>query len=84
VTVDVFHNWDQWNEAKSFTISQSSFDSGGSEWESWNDPDWGANLQRADSLGLARAVQMRISGDGSNPWYLNSIGYKFNPRKIKV
>lgn len=84
VTVDVYHNWDQWNEVKSFSISQSAFDGGGSQWESWNDPDWGAKLERADSLGLARAVQMRISGDGSNPWYLNSLGYKFNPRKIKV
>jgi hypothetical protein len=53
-------------------------------WTSWNEPDWGSTFSRADSLGLARAVQIKIAGNGTNPWAMNSISYKYNPRKIKV
>jgi hypothetical protein len=84
VDVTVYHDWDQLHEVKSFTISQDAIDSSGTTWSSWNEPDWGSTFSRADSLGLARAVQLKFAGNGTDPWSMNSISYKYNPRKIKV
>jgi len=84
VAVDVYHDWDQLHEVKSFTITQDAVDQTGVTWSSWNEPDSGSAFLRADSLGLARAVQLKIAGNGTQPWALNSISYKYNPRKIKI
>jgi len=72
------------HEVKSFTITQDAVDQTGVTWSSWNEPDSGSAFLRADSLGLARAVQLKIAGNGTQPWALNSISYKYNPRKIKI
>ena len=84
VTMTVYHDWDQLHEIKSFTMSQDAVDDSNTSWTSWNEPDWGSAFSRADSLGLARAVQLKIAGNGTQPWAMNSISYKYNPRKIKV
>ena len=84
VDVKVYHDWDQLHEIKSFTMSQDAIDSTGTTWSSWNEPDWGSVHSRADSLGLARSVQLKIAGNGTQPWAMNSVSYKYNPRKIKV
>ena len=84
VNVKVYHDWDQLHEIKSFTMSQSAVDNTGTTWSSWNAPDWGSVHSRADSLGLARSVQMKIAGNGTDPWSVNAVSYKYNPRKIKI
>ena len=84
VAVTVYHDWDQLHEVKSFTMTQTAIDDTGTTWSSWNEPDWGSVHSRADSLGLSRAVQLKIAGNGTDPWSVNALSYKYNPRKIKV
>lgn len=56
--------------------------------DGWNEASWGggavgAQYQRGQRLGLARSVQLRISGPGSLGWGVNSITYKYTPRRIR-
>ena len=82
VDVTVYHDWDDTTEVKSFSVSQSGFISGAS-WQSWLPPDFGAEHHKTDSLGVARSVKLKFSGD-TGPWALYSLTYKFNPRKIQA
>lgn len=82
--VEVYHDWNQKSSVKSFTVSQEPIDISIESWQSWLDPDWGASHLKADSLGLSRAVQLKISGNGSDAWGLYSLTYKYNPRKVRV
>ena len=84
IDVDVYHDWNQGDVYKSFTVSQTGVDVSTETWQSWLDPDWGASHSKADSLGLSRAVQLKISGNGTNGWGLYSLLYKYNPRKVRV
>lgn len=40
-------------------------------------------VKTAKNLGLARCVQLRFTGQLSQPWGINSIGYKWQPRRVK-
>lgn len=84
VDVDVYHDWNQSATVKSFTVSQTGVDVSTETWQSWLDPDWGASHSKADSLGLSRAVQLKITGNGTDGWGLYSLTYKYNPRKVRV
>lgn len=81
--VYVYHNWRANDVIKSFTVSQEPFGISGESWQSWLEPDWGASHSKADSLGVARSVQIKLSGVASTPWAVYSLTYKFNPRKIQ-
>jgi hypothetical protein len=55
----------------------------------WSEADWGASASGSafiigKSLGLARSVQLKIQGEGGKPWGINSITYKYNPRKVRA
>ena len=57
--------------------------------DGWNEADWGESatgsaLAIGKSLGLARSVQLNIQGEGGKPWGVNSITYKYNPRKVRA
>lgn len=81
ISIAVYHDWDADTVHKTFNIFQDGF-TGGASWQSWLAPDFGAEHHKTDSLGVARSVQLKISGvDG--PWAIYSITYKFNPRKIQ-
>ena len=84
INVDVYHDWNQGDTVKSFTVSQTGIDVSTETWQSWLDPDWGASHSKADSLGLSRAVQLKITGNGTDGWGLYSLTYKYNPRKVRV
>lgn len=84
IDVDVYHDWNQSATVKSFTVSQTGVDVSTETWQSWLDPDWGASHSKADSLGLSRAVQLKITGNGTDGWGLYSLTYKYNPRKVRV
>lgn len=81
--VSVYHDWRANAIVKSFAVTQEPLDVGSESWQSWLDPDWGATHSKADSLGVARAVQLRLFGDGVNGWSVYSLTYKFNPRKVQ-
>jgi hypothetical protein len=84
VDVRVFHDWNQSDVVKSFTITQGAVDVSVETWQSWLDPDWGASHLKADSLGNSRAVQLKLVGNGTDGWGLYSLTYKYNPRKVRV
>lgn len=83
VRVDVYHDWDSYTPIKNFNLSSVAAQDDDT-WTSWGPPEFGANHVYADSLGLARAVKLKISNVDGNPWAFYSIVYKFNPRKMKV
>lgn len=84
VGVGVYHDWKSRELVKSFTVSQTSEDVGSESWQSWLEPDFGATHSKADSLGVARSVQLKLSGNQTDGWAVYSLTYKFNPRKIQA
>jgi hypothetical protein len=54
----------------------------------WGEATWGGGVEgsmfaRGSNLGLARSIQLKISGPGGLPWGVNSIAYKYVPRRIR-
>ena len=54
----------------------------------WGTGLWGAGAASAvvvtgSNLGLARCVQLEFSGELGKRWGINSIGYKFQSRRVK-
>ena len=82
--VEVYHDWNQSDTVKSFSIVQTGLDVSVETWQSWLDPDWGASHVKSDSLGNSRAVQLKIKGNGTDGWGLYALTYKYNPRKVRV
>jgi hypothetical protein len=94
LTVTVFRDWEEANPRRIFTVDLSAT-AEGMLWSSnpadpgWGEADWGANAAgslfvRGSNLGLARGVQLKVAGPGGKPWGVNSISYKFNPRKVRA
>jgi hypothetical protein len=83
LNVDVYHDWNRSTADRSFSIQLDARDIGGG-YNSWVSPDLGSDLAKGNNLGLANSVQLKISSDGSNPWGVNAITYKFNPRRVRV
>lgn len=83
LAVDVYHDWDGFDDVKTFSISQQPSVPSESTWESWLEPDFGAITLSGDTLGLARAVQLRFT-NASGPWAVYSVVYRYNPRKARI
>lgn len=90
ITVKVYHDFAEGdnNEQKVFTISQSPSLTG----ILWGTGVWGEDWARGAisskvisgrNLGLARSVQLEFIGPSSDKWGINSIGYKYQARRIK-
>jgi hypothetical protein len=84
VRVDVYQDWDSFSPVKHFFLSPPEADPSVGEWDTWGEPEFGASHLFADSLGLARAVKLKISATSTSPWAVYSIVYRYNPRKNKV
>ena len=84
LSVNVYHDWNSLVSPKSFTVSSDATDTGDIQYEGWNDPELGSVNIKADSLGLARAVQLKLSDLSANPWCVNSVAYKYNPRGVEL
>ena len=82
IDVDVYHNWDKSAVDRQFSISLDAVAVGGGG-GSWVSPDLGSDLVKGNNLGLARSVQLRIAGTGQ-PWGVNGISYKYNPRAVRL
>lgn len=87
--LEVRHDWE---EALPRRSQQLTIDAAGGasfwgvmEWGvgSWGGGASGAQHERGSNLGLARAIQLKISGPGGLPWGVNSITYKFQQRRIR-
>ena len=98
LSLSVYHDWEESIVSRSFQIILDGTDDAlvwsptGSEpdgIDGWNEANWGEEatgsvLTKGKNLGLARSVQLKISGPGGKPWGVNSITYKFNPRKVRA
>lgn len=49
----------------------------------WGPPNEGAFLETGSNLGLARSVQLEISGPTGLSWGVDSFTAKFNPRRVR-
>ena len=49
----------------------------------WSNDTLGGSIKTAKNLGLCRTVQLRFSGETKKPWGINSVGYKWVPRRVK-
>ena len=83
IDVDVYHDWNRTDKARDFSIQLDARDIGGG-YNSWVQPDLGSDLTKGNNLGLANSVQLKISSQGTGPWGINSISFKYNPRRVRV
>jgi len=91
ITVDVYHNFDEalGSARRTFNLTLTP-DTTAMKWGSgvWNTGLWGAGAASAvvktgSNLGLARCVQLEFIGESGKNWGINSIGYKFQSRRVK-
>ena len=98
LSVSVYHDWEESIIARSFQVLLEG-SSDALIWaplgtepdgiDGWNEANWGEEasgsaLHKGKNVGLARSVQLKIAGPGGKPWGVNSITYKFNPRKVRA
>lgn len=90
ITVKVYHDYSEGdgNERKIFNLNQTPT-TGGLIWNSgfWGE-DWSAGavsstLVAGRNLGLARSIQLEFIGPSAKRWGLNSIGLKYQSRRVK-
>lgn len=56
---------------------------GSTEGSVWSGGVVSSVIKTAKNLGLAKTVQLRFTGESGKPWGINSIGYKWAPRRVK-
>lgn len=90
ITVKIYHDFveGEGNEQKIFDISQTptiaSLLWGSGLWgEDWASGAASSIVLAGRNLGLARCVQLEFIGPSSQKWGINSIGYKYQARRIK-
>ena len=97
--VSVYHDWEESQARRRFEITLNDPDTESLEWNEtaasepdihpgWGQADWGASPQgsqftKGKNLGLCRSVQLEFRGEPGKPWGVNSVTYKFNPRKVR-
>lgn len=96
--VQVYHNWEEATVKRSHQVLIDAGTQNALVWNAigsepdgiagWGEAPWGANAEgaqfkKASNLGLARAVQLKITGEVAKPWGINSISYKYVPRRVR-
>lgn len=90
INVKVFHNFDEGagQERKNFDLTLTPTTTG----ILWGSGLWGgtwgygagsSTVLTGRNLGLARCVQLRFTGPAGKSWGINSIGYKYQGRRVK-
>jgi len=89
VNVKVYHDFNETeqNFRREFNLIQ-----GGTSLGLWGSSLWGSSfwssgtassiIKRGKNLGLAKTIQLQFTGQPSQAWGINSIGYKFNSRRV--
>jgi hypothetical protein len=89
VNVKIYHDFDEAdaNFRREFNIEQPN--STTSLWGSalWDVALWSTGavssvIKTGKNLGMAKTVQLKFTGQSGQPWGINSIGYKFNSRRV--
>lgn len=97
LTIDVYHDYEEENRKRSFTLSLAGTSInlvwGTGQWRSVDSSllgasSWGAGsaggfIKDTKGLGLCKAVQLKISGEIGKAWGVNSITWKFSPRRVR-
>lgn len=86
IGVSVFHDFDEQEAQRTFNISQPQ--TGGLVWDSglWGEL-WAAGaessrISKGKNLGLAKTIQLQFTGPTGQEWGINSVGFKFKPRRV--
>ena len=97
LTIEVYQNWEESDIRRTMILNIAAAGTG-MVWTAsagepdgvagWSEANWGASaagsqFEKGSNLGLARSVQLKISGPGALPWGINSISYKYNPRPVR-
>lgn len=90
VNVRVWHNFDETdaNWQREFNLVQipvASSTWGSATWDSgfWSSGSASSTIKTGKNLGMARTVQLQFNGPTGQAWGINSIGYKFNSRRVE-
>lgn len=98
LTVQVYHDWEEATVRRSHAVLIPAGTQNALMWNAigtepdgiagWGQAPWGANaagsqFKKASNLGLARSVQLKITGENGKPWGVNSISYKYIPRRVR-
>ena len=90
LTIGVYHDYEEASEQKEFTVNLSAAGStalwGAAIWGTslWGLANQGAVVLSGSNLGLARSVQLKITGPTGLSWGVDSFTIKYNPRKVKA
>ena len=90
INVDVYHDFAEGanQERRTFNLTQTP-DAGALIWGTglwgynWSQGAISSIVLTGNNLGLARTVQMEFTGPEAEKWGINSIGYKFQSRRVK-
>lgn len=90
ISVDVYHDFAEGanQERRTFNLTQTP-DAGALIWgsgvwgQNWSQGAISSIVLTGNNLGLARTVQMEFTGPSAEKWGINSIGYKFQSRRVK-
>lgn len=86
ITVSVFHDYDEQSIERSFQLTQPQ--TGGLVWgaglwgENWAAGAESSSIAKGRNLGLAKTVQMQFNGPVGQEWGINSVGFKYQPRRV--
>lgn len=90
IVVNVYHNFDEsvGNERRIFNLTQTPPASGliwgtGLWGENWSSGAISSTILTGSNLGLAKCIQLEFNGPTGQKWGINSIGYKYQARKVK-
>lgn len=90
IVVNVYHNFieSDGNESRIFNLTQTPSNSGliwgsGLWGENWSAGAISSTILTGSNLGLAKSVQLEFNGPTGQKWGINSIGYKYQARKVK-
>ena len=90
ISVDVYHDFAEGEnqERRTFNLTQTP-DTNALIWgtglwgQNWSQGAISSIVLTGNNLGLARTVQMEFTGPAGEKWGINSIGYKFQSRRVK-
>lgn len=91
IGVDVYHDYEelagtaQRNFDLAVPASGSAMLWGTSLWgySTWGSTNSGAFIKTGSNLGLAKAIQLELTGPSGASWGMNSFLVKYNPRRVK-
>ena len=97
LTIDVYHDFEEENRKRTFTLSLPAASTNlvwnTGQWRSasnsllaassWGQGSAGGFIKDSKGLGLCKCVQLKITGESGKEWGINSVTWKFSPRRVR-